>query len=224
MAFTFRSSLIHRYLDPAESLGEVIFGLIMTLTFTLGAGLVIEDEGRDGARTLLLAVIGCNIAWGIIDGAQFVVGALFRRGRLRRLGAAIRQAPRAAASALVADELDELLEDVTSPADRGALYARIADNVRAKAAVPNRLTRHDLLGGLTSCGLVVIASVPAAVPFLLFDDARFALRISNGILLTLLFVIGWWWARYTLSRPWIVGLGFLVGGLVLVVAAIALGG
>lgn len=43
-----RSSLIHRYLDPASSLGEVLFGLIMTLTFTLGAGIIIEDQGREG--------------------------------------------------------------------------------------------------------------------------------------------------------------------------------
>ena len=57
-----------RYLDPATSLAEIMFGLIMTLTFTLGAGIIIEDEGREGARQLLIAVIGCNIAWGIIDG------------------------------------------------------------------------------------------------------------------------------------------------------------
>jgi hypothetical protein len=33
-----RSSIAEKYLDPATSLGEVLFGLIMTLTFTLGAG------------------------------------------------------------------------------------------------------------------------------------------------------------------------------------------
>jgi hypothetical protein len=62
------ASLVHRYVDPATSLGEILFGLIMTLTFTLGAGIIIEDEGREGARELLIAVIGCNIAWGVIDG------------------------------------------------------------------------------------------------------------------------------------------------------------
>ena len=40
------SPLDQRYLDPASSLAEVLFGLIMTLTFTLGAGIIIEDEGR----------------------------------------------------------------------------------------------------------------------------------------------------------------------------------
>ena len=65
---------MHRYLDPASSLGEILFGLIMTLTFTLGAGIIIEDEGREGARQLLIAVIGCNLAWGIIDAALYIVG------------------------------------------------------------------------------------------------------------------------------------------------------
>src|SRR5262245_61639048 len=166
MPTSFRSSLMHRYLDPSETLGEIIFGLIMTLTFTLGAGIIIEDEGRAGARELLIAVIGCNIAWGIIDGAQYVVGALFHRGRLRRLGQAIRQAPPAAAVTLVASELDELLEDVTSDSDRAALYARIADNVRSRDAARNTVTRDDLMGGFTSFWLVVISSVPAAIPFL----------------------------------------------------------
>src|SRR6187399_2058517 len=114
-----RSSLSSRYLDPASSLGEIMFGLIMTLTFTLGAGIIIEDEGREGARELLIAVIGCNIAWGVIDGALYLVNEWFDRGRLRRLGQAIRGAPdEKAAKSLVADELDELLEDVTAVPER----------------------------------------------------------------------------------------------------------
>src|ERR1044072_2520074 len=60
---------MHRYLDPSDTLGEIMFGLIMTLTFTLGAGIIIEDEGREGARELLVALIGCNIAWGLLAGA-----------------------------------------------------------------------------------------------------------------------------------------------------------
>src|SRR5262245_37007590 len=117
------SGLMHRYLDPASSLGEIIFGLIMTLTFTLGAGIIMEEEGREGARQLLIAVIGCNIAWGVIDGALYLVGQLFDRGRLRRLGRSIRVAATpAAAETLVADELDELLAPVTGEADRRSLY------------------------------------------------------------------------------------------------------
>jgi MFS superfamily sulfate permease-like transporter len=50
--------LAARHLDAGGRLGEVLFGLIMTLTFTLGAGIVIDEEGRAGARELLIATIG----------------------------------------------------------------------------------------------------------------------------------------------------------------------
>jgi hypothetical protein len=216
---------MHRYLDPATSLAEILFGLIMTLTFTLGAGLIIEDEGRAGARELLIAVIGCNIAWGIIDAALYLAGQLFDRGRLRKLGRAIRAAPDpAAGTALVASELDPLIEDLLSAPEKQALYTRIARNVVSQPETANTITRADWLGAWMSFVLVVIAGIPAAIPFLLIDDARLALRVSNAVLVGLLFFTGYWWARYTVSKPWLVGVSFLVIGIVLVVAAIALGG
>jgi hypothetical protein len=218
---------MERYLDPASTLGEVLFGLIMTLTFTLGAGIIIEDEGREGARQLLIALIGCNIAWGLIDGVLYLAGELFDRSRLRRVGQAVRgAADQRSAVTVVAGELDELLDHVTSPAERQELYARIATNLRSGASPPkpNTISRADIVGAFTSFWLVVVSSIPAAIPFLLFDDARFALRVSNAILLAMLFVIGYWCARYTVAKPWLVGLALLVGGIALVVVAIALGG
>jgi VIT family len=219
------ASLMHRYLEPATSLAEILFGLIMTLTFTLGAGLIMEEEGRAGARELLIAVIGCNIAWGIIDAALFIVGELFDRGRLRRLRLAIRDLPdKSQAVALVANELDPVLGEVLKPAESRDLYARIADNIASNPARATEVTKEDWLGGLTSFLLVVASSIPAAVPFIFIDDAKLALRVSNVVLLALLFVCGYSWARHTLSRPWLVGLIFLACGTALVVATIALGG
>lgn len=219
------SSLMHRYLDPATSLAEVLFGLIMTLTFTLGAGIVIEDEGREGARQLLVAVVGCNVAWGIIDGALYILNQLFARGRIRRLARSVRIATddRSAMNA-VAEELDGFFVDITRAAERDALYLRVASQLRSRPIAPNSIRKDDLLGAFTSFWLVVLTSVPAAIPFLLLDNARLALRVSNAILLALLFITGWLFARFTLGKPWIVGLSFLVGGAALVAVAIALGG
>ena len=216
-----------RYLDPASTLGEVLFGLIMTLTFTLGAGIIIEDEGREGARQLLIALMGCNIAWGLIDGVLYLAGQLFDRSRLRRIGQAVRGAgDQRSAVTIVAGELDEMLDHVTSAGERDELYSRIATNLRSGASPPksNTISRADVMGAFTSFWLVVVSSIPAAIPFLLFDNARFALRVSNAILLAMLFVIGYWCARYTVAKPWLVGLALLVGGIALVVVAIALGG
>src|SRR6187402_893701 len=107
------SSIRSRWLDPASSLGEIMFGLIMTLTFTLGAGIIIEDEGKAGARDLLIALIGCNIAWGVIDAAMYLMSELFTRGKRRRVAEAVRSAPDENSGVeVVANELDQYFEDV----------------------------------------------------------------------------------------------------------------
>ena len=220
-----RSSFVQKYLDPATSFGEVLFGLIMTLTFTLGAGVIVQEEGREGARQLLIATIGCNIAWGLIDGVFYLMNQIFERGRLRRLALRVRATDDASeALELVAQEIDPVLEKVTSREERARLYERIVVEVRAGHLAPQRVTREDLLGAVASFWLVFFASLPAALPFLFIEDARLALRISNAILLGLLFAAGYSWARYTTTRPVLAGSVFLLAGLALVGTAIALGG
>lgn len=218
-------SFVAQHLDPATHMGEVLFGLIMTLTFTLGAGIVIEEEGREGVRAMLIGILGCNLAWGIIDGVLYVLGSVFERGRLRRVSHSVRSAPSdAEARRLVAAELDPLLEPVTDESQRMDLYGSIAARLQTSTLAPNGIRKSDLLGGLASGWLVFLCSLPAVLPFLLFDQLTFALRVSNGILLTLLFLVGYKHAQYTLAKPWLTGLVFLLVGAGLVALAIPLGG
>jgi hypothetical protein len=225
MFATWRAAFLDKALDPISSFGEVVFGLIMTLTFTLGAGLMLEQGGPEARRELLIATVGCNAAWGIIDAAMFLVTQALERGRRRRILHMIQRTP-AACDALrhVAGELEHLLAPMIPEGERRMLYERITNRVRASAIPPNRITSSDLLGALASFWLVFLASLPAALPFLLIEPPRLALRISNLLLLGMLFGVGWRWAGYTLARGWAVGLGLMLGGLVLVAIAIALGG
>ena len=214
-----------RYLDPASSLGEIMFGLIMTLTFTLGAGIVIEEEGREGAREMLIGLIGCNIAWGVIDAVMYIVNELFTRGKRRRIGEIVRRSTDVReGERVIAGELDEMLGDVMTAPERASLYTRIAHIVRTTPATANGMTKADFMGAFWSFWLVVISSVPAAIPFLLIDNLSLALRVSNAVLLAILFITGFHWARYTTGKPWVVGFSFLAGGIALVLMAIALGG
>jgi len=99
-------SYLNRYLDPAESLAEILFGLITVLTCTLGASLLAGIE-RESLRATLIAALGCNIAWGVIDAALYVMGNVFARSRNGRLLQAIRSAPdEAAALAIVRQTLE----------------------------------------------------------------------------------------------------------------------
>jgi hypothetical protein len=218
-------SYLARHLDPGSVMGEILFGLIMTLTFTLGASLVIEEEGREGARAMLIGIVGCNIAWGLIDGVLYVLGIMFERGRMRRVGFSVREAGSPEqARALVAKELDDYLVPVTEPGEREGLYSSIVSRLKQSPPAPNKLQREDWLGGLGACWLVIACSIPAVIPFLLIDDLHRALRVSNGILLALLFLVGYRHAKHTTAQPLLTGLIFLLVGVFLVALTIRLGG
>ncbi|HQY71868.1 MAG TPA: VIT1/CCC1 transporter family protein [Pseudomonadales bacterium] len=218
--------LATRHLEPGESLSELLFGLIMTLTFTLGAGLMVQ-EGPDAVSDLLVATIGCNIAWGIIDGVFYINGQVFERARIARLGRMIRAARNEDEAAIVVErELAEIIELTVDAGERGELYRRMARQVRAATSRtrPVTLVPSDFKGALASFWLVFVGSIPAALPFLMIDDAWIALRVSNAILLGLLFFAGFRWARHTVLPPLRTGLLFLAAGVALVAVAIALGG
>jgi len=220
-----RQTFSEKYLDPGARISEVLFGLIMVLTYTLTAGLTVS-EGKEGVRQLLAAAIGCNVAWGIIDGVFYVMGQLFARGRRLRLAQALRAAPdEDAAVAAVGRELDDSLESVTSADERRRLYRGIVQTVSRTEPPKNGIRREDLYGALASFWLVFFSALPAAVPFLIFrSEPRFALRVSNGLLLVMLFLVGFKWADYTGDRRLVTGIVMTLVGATLVATAIVLGG
>src|SRR4051812_23996011 len=109
----------------------------MVLTFTLAAG-VATRGAQDGVRTLLLAAVGCNLAWGIIDAVFYVMtNAFVRRRRARLFRAVSAAASEDAALATIRHELDPELEAITRPEDRERLYRGI-HVLLANGTVANR--------------------------------------------------------------------------------------
>ena len=214
---------IMKYIEPSDILAEVLFGLIMVLTITLGARLAM-GEGEDSGRTLLIAALGCNLAWGIIDGAMYVMNAMFNRGRMARIFSELKRSGETGALAIIARELDPRLADITTDDERSRLYRSILAVAVRTPPTRTRLDRNDIYGGLVCAVLVFMTALPAAVPFMLIDDAYLALRVSNGVLLAMLFGLGYLWARHTNSHRVGTGLVMTLVGLILVGAAIPLGG
>ena len=66
-------------LEPAERLSELLFGLIMVLTFT--GSLSIGQAGNNDVHAMLIGALGCNFAWGVIDGLFYLMGCLAQKGR-----------------------------------------------------------------------------------------------------------------------------------------------
>ena len=154
---------LHRHLDPGTTLAELIFGLLMVLTFTLGARLLGPDEPTDG-RELMIAAIGCNIAWGIIDGFLFVLGNVYERLRVATLTESLRVAKYdPAAIAALQGELGGSLSDRGDAAQRDRFYISILAAVRGGPAEKPQLLAEDLRRGDVTVEDPRLVRVPAVV-------------------------------------------------------------
>jgi hypothetical protein len=69
----------NRVLDPIDRNSEILFGLFMVLTFT--GTLSVTSAGPKEVREMLVAALGCNIAWGLVDGVMFVLRSVVTRAR-----------------------------------------------------------------------------------------------------------------------------------------------
>jgi hypothetical protein len=210
-----------RWLDPMDRSMEVLFGLIMVLTFT--GSLSVWTAGRQDVREMLLGALGCNLAWGVIDGCFYLMGILAERGRHLKLARRLRTTTDTAAIAgMMKEVMPEGVVDVMSPTELLSLRDRIT-------ALPDDdrrtwLTGEDLLGALGVLLWVFLITFPVALPFVFVTDAVVALRVSNGIAIALLGLIGYTLAVYAGFRRWRTSLFMVLFGMAMVGLTIALGG
>src|SRR5215471_18507230 len=93
-----------RVLEPIDRVSEVLFGLIMVLTFT--GSLSVAEAGREDVRMMLIGALGCNLAWGIIDAILYLMGILADEGQALMTYQAVRRATDPAnAQRIIADAL-----------------------------------------------------------------------------------------------------------------------
>jgi hypothetical protein len=210
-----------RILEPSERTAEVLFGLIMVLTFT--GSLSMAEAGRADIRTMLIGALGCNLAWGLIDGVLYLMGALADRSRDLGVYRAVRGAAspadgRRAILAAVPPIIGSVLASLDLEHVRERLSARTTAPPRA------RLTADDWRGAAGVGLLVFLSTFPVALPFVFMADAPRALRISNAIAVTMLFIAGVAYGRAVGRSPMVVGIAMVALGTVLVAFTIALGG
>ena len=211
-----------RVLDPIERSSEVLFGLIMVLTFTLSISAA--TAGRQEVREMLFGALGCNLAWGIVDGMMYLINTLGERSRGLKALLGVRRAKDAEeARRVLADALPGEIVDVLGPDGLETMRAHVLE--RPEPPEHASLHRDDLVGALGVFLLVFVSTVPVVIPFLLMrGDAERALRCSNGIAIVMLFFTGLSLGRFAFRRPWLVGVTMVVIGLVLVGITMALGG
>jgi VIT1/CCC1 family predicted Fe2+/Mn2+ transporter len=130
----------------------------------------------------------------------------------------------AAGLAAIRREWDPELSAATRKPEREKLYSAMRELIVNARPLHAGLTRGDVVGALAVFLLVCATTLPAVLPFLFVSNDWLALRISNFLLVALLFLAGYRWAAHIDRSPWLTGLALVALGLALVGVAIAFGG
>lgn len=207
-------------LNPVDRVSEFLFGLFMALTF-IGA-VSVAEQGREQIRTLFLTAIGCNLAWGLVDAVMYLVRTLVERGRLLTTVRSVQAAAdEQAGQQIIERSLSQVASRLLSAPEIEAMRQRIL-----VASLPERPTLNgtDLIAALAIFLLVVAATFPVVLPFMLIDDVAMAKNVSRAVALMMLFFGGLTLGRYAGYGSWRVGFAMAGLGSGLVLAINALGG
>ena len=208
-------------LDPIDRISEILFGLIMVLSFT--GSISVVSDGRAEISELLWAALGCNLVWGIIDAVFYLMGIIFSRGHglsvLRRLKVT---KDKDTSRNLLADELPLYLTAILKPEEVDSINERLVN----LESLPQKriISASDLMGAFLIFLFVFACTFPVALPFAVFQNTALALRISNLIALLILFFGGISVGKYAGFKPFWTGTIILFLGVILVGLTIALGG
>lgn len=208
-------------LDPIDRVSEIIFGLIMALTFT--GTISAATAGREEIRTVLFAALGCNLAWGLVDAVMYLIRTLTERARNLTLLHHVRRASNPNdAHAVIAQELPGRLGGMISAVGLEDIRQRLAALPEPPARA--RLGWNDFVSAMGVFLLVVLATFPVVIPFIFITETALAMRVSNGVALVILFAAGYVLGKHAGGVPWRTGMAMIATGAALVVATIALGG
>lgn len=207
-------------LTPIDRISEILFGLIMAMTI-LGA-LSIAHAGQQDVRLALISVLGCNLAWGLVDGVMYLVRTLTDRARTLHLARCIQNADAATGQQLLRETLPESLLPLLGKEELEAMRQRL---LTAPIHAVKTLRLDDYIAACLIFFLVAFTTIPLALPFIFIADIQTAMHVYRLISLCMLFVCGMAFARYAEhAYPARVGLAMAVLGSVLTLVVMALGG
>ncbi|NEU95737.1 VIT1/CCC1 transporter family protein [Bradyrhizobium uaiense] len=208
-------------LDPMERISETLFGLIMALTFI--CSLSIASGAGINIRTMLMGALGCNLAWGIVDGGLYLLARINDRGDKALTLRAIRQAPDPeTAQRIISDALPPQLAAIL-PLDQLEVLRKTLQQLPEPFLDPG-LTKRDWTGALGLCLLSFLSTLPLTIPSVLLRDPRLALHVTYVVAIVMLFCCGYVFGLRSGLRPWMAGLSMVAVGCALVGVAVALGG
>lgn len=224
---SFLSNVLGEFLDPLDAIFTIFFSILFALLFTLSydvliyRGIIDSTFSTGYGQELFFAILGVVAGWGLIDGVLYLLSEVFARNERYRLLLYVQTGDEETAIAAIADELDFILEPITTDDQRDALYQDIQKHLRQAEPQSIGLQRADVVGAVAVVLLSVVAVLPSLLPLVLLPgNTALAIRISNVISILVVFATGFSWGIHTDNNPWKIGL--LLSSILLAMVLVAM--
>ena len=209
------------WIDTEDRISEILFGLIMALTFTCTISISQSDEAT--VKDMLIGAFGCNTAWGLVDAVLYIMMARTAEKRGFSIFNFVRKSKdKNKAHGFIADALPPVIARVLEPEEIENIRQRVLQLPEPTVSRKQKWRDYKIAVGIFF--LVLLSTLPVAAPFIFIDDVQTALRISNVIAILMLFFCGWGLAKYAGRKRFLMGITMSILGIVLVLVTIALGG
>lgn len=206
------------HLSEADVQVEMLCGVIMVLVLIGYLKWSLGQDDIEFKKLMMLVPLGCNAAWGIIDGIMYVLINLRERGNKSKLLSLVKSAKdQNDALALVRKEFGFAFFDLLNQDTQKNIYEEIVKGAtNATIVKPKGISKNDLRLVLKTFLIVFSSGVPIVIPFFFLNDVWLAIRISHIIGLVMLFCIGYWWAKFASRHRIRSAIGLTILGVVIV--------
>ena len=204
---------------------EMLCGIIMVLVM-IGYLKLALGQGFEFQKTMILVPLGCNAAWGIIDGIMYVLLNLRQRGKYSNLLSLVKSAKdQNDALTSIEDEFGFTIIGSLNKDDQTNIYHEILKRLTNVAAEnPKGISKEDLRVVIVTFLIVFFTGFLLIIPFIIFNDVWLAIRISHIIGLVMLFCIGYRWGKSASRNKIRSGIAITILGVVIVGITEVLGG
>jgi len=218
-----RDRLIFDHIGPTQAAVEFFYGLLMAMTLSNTLRLALIGQPPDQITFVItVAILGCNAAWGIADGAVNVLTSHYQNVYYYRLVKEIKdgkdhQAARKLAAEVLSEALTEIQENVLDEDSMQKMADVALLAIRKRELVKPRVGPSHMKTAAWCVILNVLAALPFALVYQLtpYINTTLVMLISNIAGAVLLFMIGSFLDRHLGDGQrrlgWImVGLGLLM--------------
>jgi len=216
--------MVKHRLDISDSTSAMLFGVLATM-ITISSLAIAASKTEELALIIAITAISVNIAHGALHGFLYIFEKGFEKGRYLRYGFKVKSSDnRNAAIANIEEDLNKsALEQFSTP-----LKKEIAIEIYEKAKVlqkPSRFSRkNDYLGGFYKGFLVFIVGILVVWPLLVMPSLFYAILFSFSIAIASLGALGWLYAKYIFKNKFVMSIGLVIIGLMIVILTVILGG